>query len=537
MKKSTFPVIRTAIFALALAIAYYVVLPPINLQSVQFWLFALVFAVIGLLFFVGLPILLKFGTDEIKGTVAKRLKIMFLVPIAMVAVVVVGTLFSSPFFNASRYANMLQKKEGNFQQDLAELTFDQIPTVDRDSATRLGNRKMGEVVELVSQFNVAEDFSQINYNNRPVRVSPLEYADFIKWFTNNKGGIPHYVLVDMIQGEAKLVELAEPIRYSPSEYFARDLYRTLRFNYPLDIFNSVTFEIDETGRPFWIASIEKKTIGLFGGPDISGVVILDAATGEHKKYPIGEVPVWVERVYGAEMILEQMNYNGKFQDGFWNSVFSQKGVLMTTKGYNYLAKDEDIYLYTGITSVVADESNIGFILVNMRTKETLFYSIPSAEEYSAMESAQGAVQEKGYKSTFPLLLNINAHPTYFMSMKDEAGLVKMYAFVNAQSYQNVSVGNSVHEALERYKTTLVTLPTAEEKPDTILEKKGVLTDIKPIVIEGTTYYYFLLENDDNVYSASVTLSPGLPFMSPGVEIAFTYADGASALKTVYTIVQ
>ena len=79
-------------------------------------------------------------------------------------------------------------------------------------------------------------------------------------------------------------------------------------------------------------------------------------------------------------------------------------MLKTTDGYNYLALEDDVWVYTGITSVSGDRSNVGFILMNQRTMETRYYSCAGAEEYSAMESAEGQVQNLKYQATFPLVI-------------------------------------------------------------------------------------------------------------------------------------
>lgn len=442
-------------------------------------------------------------------------------------------IYSMPLFHAKQYAALIEKQEGNFAKDVAVITFDQIPTVDRDIASRLGDRKMGEIVELVSQFNVAPDYTQINYLGKPVRVSPLEYAGFFKWLNNKKAGIPNYIMVDMINGEVTLEKPKQNIMYSESELFGRNLNRYLRFSYLTDIFGEFSFEVDDQGIPYWIVPVHEHKIGLFGGNDVREVIMLNASTGEHQKVGLEAVPTWVDRVFEAELVVEQVNYNGRYQKGFINSLFGQQGVLATTEGYNYLAIDNDVYLYTGITSVVRDESNIGFILVNLRTKETRFYSIPSAEEYSAMDSAQGSVQEKGYVSTFPILLNINGKPTYFMSLKDKAGLVKMYALVDVENYQNVTTGVTVKETVEKYTNS--SMGTVKEIPQESKEEfaiKAKITDLQNVVIEGNTYYYILLEGQTDVFIANISKSERLPFLKIGDEISIRYVENSETVNSI-----
>jgi len=527
--------IITAIIWIALIlISYYFLLLPINIQSVSLWVYFSIILLIGAVLF-----LLPHVSVGKSITLKKQVKVssyLLVVSVLILAVVGVMAIYSMPIFHAQRYATLIEKQEGDFTKDVAEITFDQVPTVDRDTAQRLGDRKMGEIVALVSQFRVASDYTQINYKRKPVRVSPLEYAGFFKWLNNSKAGIPNYIMVDMINGAVTLEKPKQNIMYSESERFGSNLKRYLRSNYMTDIFGDFSFEVDDEGTPYWIVSVHENKIGLFGGTDVKEVIMLNASTGEHQKIRIEDVPTWVDRVYESELLLEQVNYNGKYQGGFLNSIFSQQGVLATTDGYNYLAINDDVYLYTGITSVVRDESNIGFILVNQRTKDATFYSIPSAEEYSAMDSAKGAVQEKGYVSTFPILLNIDGKPTYFMSLKDNAGLIKMYALVDAADYQKVITGVTVQETVEKF--TNKGAGTIEKDPQERKEQfevKAKITDIQNVVIEGNTYYYILLEGQADVFTANISKSERLPFLKIGDEISVKYVEDKETVNSVVNL--
>ena len=230
--------------------------------------------------------------------------------------------------------------------------------------------------------------------------------------------------------------------------------------------------------------------------------MLNAVTGDSKYYSLEDIPSWVDQVYSADMVMQQLIYNGKYRSGYFNSIFGQKGVLQPTDGYNYLAINDDVYLYTGITSVTSDESNVGFVLTNLRTKETKYYAIPGAEEYSAMDSAEGQVQHLKYSATFPLLLNISDRPTYFMSLKDGAGLVKMYAFVDVSQYQIVGTGNTVEEArtdyINKLKNENLNIDNTEE---TIVS--GIIESVSSAVVEGNTNYYIKLKDDNNIYVAPI----------------------------------
>lgn len=511
----------TLVFA---AVYFYIVLPPISLKSEDFYVFVLlVCAVYG-----GCAIL----TSGFQGTGAKGyftfLKKQCTVPLiavaALIATALVGAVIGWQLFRAGDYRDLLTVTDGDFAAEVEEISYDQIPMLDANSATKLGNRKLGELADMVSQFEVADDYTQINYQGRPVRVTPLRYGDIIKWLNNRADGLPAYLLIDMVTQNVEVIRLDEGIHYTTAEHFSRNLYRHLRFQYPTYIFNEPTFEIDEEGTPYWVCPRIVKRIGLFGGTDIQGAVLVNAITGESQYYT--DIPTWVDGVYSAEIIMDQYDYYGTYQGGFINSLFGQKNVTVTTEGYNYIAANDDVYVYTGVTSAGSDESNIGFILTNQRTKQTTFYSIAGAEEFSAMNSAEGVVQHLNYSATFPLLLNISNQPTYFMALKDYAGLVKMYAMVNVQQYQIVATGASVEECQSNYykllrqnKLDTGEAPILPADEDTVT---GIVTALRSAVIDGTTMYYVTLDADNTVYCISAGEVEKAILLNVGDRITITY---------------
>ena len=543
MKNNIFKsLLKWLISLVIIAVSYWFVLPPLNWRSVDFWSF-LIWSIVVIVAINAFSQVISF----LKANVNKKIKIdsktsinlsalgtpIKVAGIGIAAVIVLGILASiigAEIFNAKAYNNLITITDGDFTKDVAELNMDQIPIVDRDTASRLGQRKLGEMSDLVSQFEIQDIYTQINYRGKPVRVTPLQYGDIIKWLNNQKDGIPAYITVDMTTQETTLVRLDNGIKYAESEYFMRDLNRALRFKYPTKIFGDISFEIDDDGTPYWVASTVGYKIGVWSGMDINGAVLLNAVTGESKYYTLSDIPTWVDQIFDSDLVIQQLVYNGKYRSGFWNSVFGQRGVLQPTDGYNYLAIDDDVYLYTGMTSVTSDESNVGFVLTNLRTKETKFYAIPGAEEYSAMSSAEGQVQHLNYNSTFPLLLNVSNRPTYFVSLKDAAGLVKMYAFVDVNQYQIVGTGNSVEAAQSDYISKLKTENVSENiKPDTM---DGIIEKINSAVIDGNTIYYIKLEGNDSIYTAKVTVSDMLPFTEKGVNVTLTL-NGKTITKIEY----
>lgn len=455
-------------------------------------------------------------------SLAKPLKYGFILIAILVVFMAVASLIGIKFFNASRYRDLIAITDGDFTADVSEINMNQIPVVDRDTASRLGSRKLGEMSELVSQFEIQEHYTQINYHQTPYRVTPLAYADPIKWLFNQKNGLPAYITVNMVTQDTDLVWLESGMRYSPSEYFFRNIYRYLRFSYPTLMFDQVSFEIDDNGTPYWVAPVITYRIGWWSGKDISGAVLVDACTGESQYYAKEDVPQWIDQLYNSNLIIEQLDDNGRYQNGYLNSIFGQRGVRRTTYGYNYLALDDDVYLYTGMSSVTADESNIGFVLVNLRTKETRFYPVPGATEYSAMDSAQGQVQHLKYTATFPLLLNISDRPTYFISLKDAAGLVKMYAFVDVAQYQIVGTGVTIDEARHNYRMALNLEDEIVTEPENEMTASGTVESVADVVVSGNSCYYFMLEGDSRIYTALITVSEQLPFLRTGDKVSFTY---------------
>ncbi|WP_418718908.1 CvpA family protein [Candidatus Allofournierella merdipullorum] len=507
---------------------FYLELPALNFQAKEFYVFIFLLCAV----YCGTAIFTSgFEGGDVQGYftfVKKQCTLPFFVVVGLAVAVLVGSLLSWEVIRAGSYAKLLTVETGDFTSEVDEIRYDQIPMLDADSAQRLGSRKLGELADMVSQFEILPTYTQINYQGRPVRVTSLAYGDIIKWFTNRSEGLPAYLIIDMVTQEAEVVRLDEGMKYTTAEHFGRNLYRHLRFQFPTMMFAEPVFEIDDEGTPYWVCSRVVKTIGLFGGTDIQGAVLVNAITGESTYYE--NVPDWVDRVYASDLIMQQYDYYGLYQNGFLNSIFGQRDVTQTTDGYNYIAINDDVYMYTGVTSVTSDQSNIGFLLSNQRTKETFFYPVAGATEASAQASAQSQVQQMRYVATFPLLLNIADQPTYFMSLKGDDGLVKMYAMVNVQQYQIVETGQTVADCEANYRRALAEnglIDNGEaEVPDTEhAEATGVLAEIRTAVMEGNSYYFLRLEGQDVFYTVSAADSPIAVILNVGDEVSIAYTPG------------
>ncbi len=356
------------------------------------------------------------------------------------------------------------------------------------------------------------------------------YASLIKWFTNRSEGIPAYIRINMATQSTEIVKLKEGMKYMTCEHFNRNIYRHLRFAHPTYIYGQLSFEIDDEGIPYWIAPVKKFNIGLFGGETVGKVVICNAVTGEMKTYQVDEAPEWIDRAYSADLLVELFDYYGTLKHGFFNSVLSQKDCLKTTDGYNYLALDDDVWMYTGVTSVNGDQSNVGFVLSNQRTMETKYYEVEGATESSAMSSAEGQVQNLKYIATFPLLLNISGEPTYFIALKDDAGLVKKYAMVNVQKYQIVAIGDSVSQCEENYLELLLSSGVKEAEKDTreVHTVTGEITKIAQAVLDGTSHYYLMVTGSDDIFDISVVDFIDVVRCEEGQKITMEYKEGEQA---------
>ena len=541
--------------AVIAAVYYYIQLPAINIHSPGFWKFIIFIMIIATMAvwimnhdkskegrqFVNKMAAKDYIFDFKTRSGALIFKLVGGVTILLVVIYFVGNILSSPIINASKYQKLLTVETRNFTDDIKEVSYDKIPLLDKDSASIIGTRVMGTMVDMVSQYEVDDMYSQINYKEKPVRVTPLRYGNLIKWFTNHRNGIPAYIRIDMTTQEAECVRLSEGIKYSESDHFSRYIYRHLRFAYPTYIFDDINFEIDDNGTPYWVCPVKKYNIGLFGGQTVGRVVLCNAITGEMTDYDVKDVPTWVDKVYSAELLIDLYDYNGSLKHGFINSVLSQKDCLKTTDGYNYIALEDDVWVYTGIISVGQDNSNVGFVLMNQRTMETRYYEVSGAEEYSAMDSAKGRVQNLGYTATFPLIINVSSQPTYFMALKDGAGLVKSYAMLNIEKYQNVAIGDSVLQCESNYIQLLKDNGIVDETQTEIVDTKniqGVITKIMPVVVDGNSHMYFMLEGSSSIYDADVSKYVDIIRYEAGMNISIQYTESTEekALNTVTGIV-
>ncbi len=557
--KIVLSILCTILFA---AGAFYFMMPALNFKSYDFYIYVGAVAA-SYVVFNGLfaNVLAK---PEYVPYVKKRAIVPGIIIGILIVAVGIGYLVSSEFFRAESYSNIIDvRTDSDFSKEIPEEdaeSFSAIPKLDEDAAAQLATRALGVLEEkgYVSQFTVYPQYTQINYKDTPVRVAPLQYASIIKWFTNTRNGFPGYVVIDMANESTEFVELENSIKISPAEHFNKLLKRHLRFEYPTFMFSEATFEIDDEGNPYWICARLDKTIGLFGGTDVIGAVVVkaDSDKGESAYYTIDEIKndpelQWLDRIYDSDLLVQQYNYYGKYQNGFWNSILGQKGVITTTANYNYLAKDDDVWMYTGVTSVTSDQSITGFILINQRTKESVYYRVTGGTEYSAQQAAEGRVKDLGYSATFPLLLNIGGEPTYFMSLKDPTNnIVQQYALINVAQYNNNKMGatgTDLAKCLASYISALEESgikvdinpedvvvepvnPDNQEPEKTALVMKGGIADIRTAVIDGDSYYYIKLDTHDAYFSIAAADEESVVILNVGDAVTVTYEGGGAIIE-------
>ena len=535
-EKKSHPYLISAVVTLIVgAIFYYFLLPPLNISSVASWLF---FGGLFTTYVVVSCIVNGVVNDTLKDTkMPKQDKIQFYIVGAGLVIFIIGAIASTKLFQASTYANLLQVEECDFEDVIPESEeISDIALMDTASAQIVGDRAIGSLSDVVSQFVVGEYYSQIAYNGKPLKISSLEYAGFFKYLNNKSEGIPGYVSVDPVTNDAKYVKLEQNIQYTESAYFGKDLHRKLRFSYPTAIFEGYHFEIDEEGNPYYICPIVKKTAGLFGADDVKAVVVFDPITGDSEKYDVGEIPGWIDRVYDGDLLQNQYDSYGTLQKGYWNSCFGKSGCKKTTEDYGYKVIGNDVWIYTGVTSVAGDESNIGFVLMNSRTKESKYLSVAGAEEFSAMSAAEGQVQHLGYVASFPSLVNIGGQATYIMVLKDNGGLVKMYAMVNVEKYNLVATGSTQAEVLAAYKTLLHSSGMIQEEEvdlETKASKTIEIQDIQYITLSGDTIVY-VKDSEGKVYKQFFAENEKLILLSVGDKVKIIFEEGDEDISTLYS---
>lgn len=572
-------VISLVVTVIAGLVSYYFLLPAFNLKDTKFygWIAVMLVA------YVFMTALTSgvFTKPEYVPYVKRHSLVCMIVAAILGLILVVGYLVGAPLFRAKAYSRLLDIKDtetvdsaGDAVRNITFIDsisdFNKVPMIDAVAAEKLADKTLGTLASLglESQFNIADSFStQINYKNLPYRVFPLKYGDIFKWLKQTRNGFPGYVTVNMNTQQAEFVKTEQGIKYTVSEHFGKYLLRVVRFSYPTWLLGNQSFEIDEEGHPYWIVEHRDKTIGLLGGDDIIGIIVVDAYTGECVDYGLDEIKAgvgndgrnleWIDQVFDAPLLNNQYNYIGKYSNGFINYYIGQENVKLTTSGYNYLADGNDVYMYTGVTSANSDESILGFVIINQRSKDAYFYSVSGATEAAAQKSAQDIVSDKQWTATFPLLIMLRTNtgmyePTYFMALKGAGAVVKSYSMVNVSQYSDAvrSPGDDdpdLKECLKAYINKLavrsepvvinidmsgsINVPddNKTDEPGDSSVVSGIISDIRSNVIAGTTYYYIRLAGSDTYYYVPASLTNEAVLLNVGDAVTLTVISADSAI--------
>lgn len=472
---------------------------------------------------------------------SKSAKNNFLIAgVLLVVIIIIPFFVTSPIFRASSYKDLLGKvEESVFTEDVSPVSVDKIRIVDKDMAIKLGEKKLGEIPAIGSISKVGE-YSIQSVNGELYWIAPLVHRDIIKWITNLEGTNGYIMVSASNPQDVRLVETLDgkqlKIVYQEEAYFLQDLHRHVYLNggmkYGMTDFN---FEIDDNGKPYWVVTLYEHAIG-YGGSNAVGTAIVDAQNGEVKIYSIEDTPKWVDRIQPESFIVDQINNWGLYVKGFLNSVISEEGVLLPSEGTSLVyGKDGKSYWYTGITSAGGDESTVGFMLVDSRTKESKLYMQTGATETAAMTTAEGKVQEKNYKATFPVTYNILGKPTYVLGLKDKADLVKMVAFVSVEDYSIIGMGDTKEDAYRNYKEALESKGNDIDfdSSENLQKVEGTVSRINQDVKSGnTTYYITLKDNKELIFTGTSKISTELPLTMVGDKVSISYDKADSNIISI-----
>ena len=545
------------IVGLYLFITQYFLLCPINLKSVGFW-----FMCFGLLVILTIILGCYYWHDEEYEDASRWLvltfKICLILAIACIVIIIVTAIGGSTMFHAGEYSNLIEIQDGSIEEDIPDVMNDRLIVVDQKTAQKLGDRQLAYIPNS-TYYEVDNEYNLVSINGEYYRISPVNYGGPVK--ASKAKGIPAYVQVQAANTgnaqEANVVLFEESMVYSPSAYWSHDLSRHLHFTYPTYMFGKSFFEVSDDGTPYWVTPVETHTIWLFGGSVEKSVVVTNAITGECEEFANSNVPQWIDHVHSVDYLMERISMHYKYRGGWWNAHFGKTDVYATSYDYRSTKKDENeftpfvgynsivgkdgkVYFYTGITPVNNAESNIGFVLVDPRTAEAKFYPAMGAEESSAQAAAEGLVQNLRYSASFPTIVQVNGKIAYFMSLKDNAGLVQRYAICNVENYSKVVEAETIEKAIAKYTGHEMVTTTDSDSDTPEIETRdvqGKVSRVETAEKDGNTYYFFTLESDENVYVSSIGNSSLQPMkLANGANVALTCYDSTEEGIVIVTVI-
>ena len=524
-------------------ILWYTCLPAVTIHSTGFWCMLTINA--ALFFFACIS--------------EKDSKIDAAVFIGIIAICIlmlfVGWISTWTVFHAEKYRSIADiSVENSFDKDFPEVLPDgsNIPYVDLETAQKLGDRTIGKLKHS-SWYDVDNEYNLICYKGQYYRLSPLNYSGFFEFNKGKNEGIPGYVLVNAETQASQFVKVEGGYFYSPSSYWSKNLRRNLRKQFSGSIFGKSYFEIDEEGNPYWITAVNDTSVGLFSGYKEDKFIITDAITGQSELYQKNDLPEWIDHAVGLQYAMDVLNNYYRLIHGVWN--WSKTDVYRTTyfyrdayfEGYNsYIDSNGDVCFYTGLTPANSAESNTGFLLINCKTghvREYLFEEDDGGiEESTAIERAESEVQNYGYKSTFPMMVNIANQPTYLMCLKGNDGLMKQIALalVSTKSSTIVTADN-LADAIEKYENALVKAKVIDKEQVNVEIANetenitGVISAKYEITVDGTTHYLYQINESDILYDTSVKYGYKQVAFKVGETVSLDYEVSDKDVKTVLKV--
>lgn len=520
--------------------SFYFLTPEINIQNPSF----IVWLGVTLLGFTSLFFFTSNSFDRGKESSVKT-KIGVVLTIIFSALLVLyfclGFISSATIFNAEEYSNQLEYEMSTIEEfgmkvPTEDIETNQLPIVDYEMAKKLAEGCLGKYG---SQYTLGDESSTLIHVNTPegerlVRVFPLEYSGFFVALKQRSEGTVGYVVVDVVTSETKLVELEKGMEYTKNSLGMKNLERYIWMNYPTAMVTDYSFEIDDEGNPYWVATYVDKEVGLYGGETPEGVIIVDAESGEIEQYPMGEEPEWVDRVVPVDIAMEQATKALMYQEGFANAHFgAKKNVYTLTGDYDYMMIDGKTYMYAGITSPNAkDATSVGFILVDLKTMETIVYPITGITEARAQDIAETQQEVKAQKlnASSPLLVNMNGTPTYFMTLKN-GYQVQWYCFVRV-SDGKIALDQDLSKAKSEYLSMISNDIEVDENE--MLTMTGTVSRVYNNTEQDTMEFVFE-ENPSKQFNVPLELGTQAKYLQSGDVITVKYVesgDGTAQVKEI-----
>ncbi|MRW88608.1 hypothetical protein GJ699_01255 [Duganella sp. FT80W] len=438
-------------------------------------------------------------------------------------------LSSAPILHAKAYYNMLgTETPANFHDTLPPIDIEQAPLVSQDMALQAMQKRLSEIASLGSQVAVGTPVKQL-VRGKLVWVAFLEHSGFFKWFAD--GATPGYLVVSAhdpadVQLVMQLDGKPLKLRYLQSAYFGdaveRHAYLSGHSTIGLTDFEP---ELDDNGVPYYVGTVYAHKVG-FSGSESTGIVTVNAVSGEVVRYPLGTEPAWVDRIQAEEFILEQMRDRGEYIHGFINlnndGRLRVEGVLDLVYG-----SDQRPYWVGGMTSKGQNNGLSGFYFVDSRTKAVRWFKVPSVSQATAAHAVENVNPEKHYRSTNPLPFLVGGAPTYVMALRDTQGVSRAFGMVDMRNNQVIGVADTLSATLRSYQsrrsTNRVAADIGTEAREVAL--KGTVVRIASEFRNNQTMYYITLDQSaGTIFTGSSDLSEELVLTRPGDKVELSYAD-------------